>query len=56
MRERHDFGRRRNRKPLSPKALARILRQTTVERDAAETYEKLTGEKIPDAERRTDGM
>jgi hypothetical protein len=55
MRERHDFGSRRNRKPLSPKALARILRQTTVERDAAETYEKLTGEKIPDAERRTDG-
>ena len=55
MREKRDFGRRRNREQLNPERLARILRSNTTEQDAAETYEKLTGEKIPEKERRTDG-
>lgn len=50
MREKHDFRFQRDRKPLTPEKLAHILRQVTVESDAAETYEKLTGEKIPDVE------
>lgn len=43
--------RKRRQRSLTPETLARILRQTTVEEDAAEVYERLTGEKIPDVER-----
>lgn len=50
MREKRDFSLRRRTKSLSPERLARILRNTTTEKDAKETYEKLTGEKIPDRE------
>jgi hypothetical protein len=51
MREKHDFGERKKtgHTPLTHKKLAHILRQTTTERDAAETYKNLTGAKIPDA-------
>lgn len=54
MREKHKFGQRQKRKPLTREKLAHILRQTTIESDAAETYERLTGEKIPENDRRTD--
>ena len=50
--KKHKFGQRQKRKPLTREKLAHILRQTTFESDAAETYEKLTGEKIPENERR----
>lgn len=56
MKEKHTFGQRQKRKPLTRERLAYILRQTTVENDAAETYEMLTGEKIPEKERRTDEL
>lgn len=48
MKEHRDFRLRRKVKPLTPEQLARILRETTTEKDADETYERLTGEKIPD--------
>lgn len=47
MRELKDWRERRSGKPLTPEILARILRGVTVEEDAAETYERLTGKKIP---------
>lgn len=47
MRELSDWRERRSGKPLTPETLARILRGVTVEEDAAETYERLTGKKIP---------
>ena len=50
MKEKRDFSLRRRTKPLSPEHLARILREATTEKDAGETYERLTGEKIPDRE------
>ena len=50
MREKRDFSLRRRTKPLSPEHLARILRKATMEKDADETYKRLTGEKIPDRE------
>lgn len=50
MKEHRDFNLRVKSKPLSEECLARILRETTVERDAAETYERLTGEKIPESQ------
>ena len=50
MREKRDFGKRKKTgHTLTPERLAHILRQTTTERDAAETFENLTGEKITDA-------
>lgn len=49
MKEHRDFNLRRKAKPLSEECLARILRETTVERDAAETFERLTGKKIPES-------
>lgn len=48
MKEKRDFSLRRRTKPLSQEQLARILRQTTTEEDAIDTYERLTGEKIPE--------
>lgn len=48
MRELSDWRERRSGKPLTPETLARILRGVTVEEDAAETYERLTGKKIPE--------
>ena len=48
MREKRDFRLRRNEKSLDSEKLAHILRNVTVEKDAAETFERLTGEKIPD--------
>lgn len=50
MKEKRDFSLRRRVMPLSTEELARILRETTTEKDAGETYERLTGEKIPDRE------
>lgn len=50
MRELKDWRERRSGKPLTPETLARILRGVTVEEDAAETYERLTGKKIPERE------
>lgn len=50
MKEHRDFNLRRKAKPLSEECLARILRETTVERDAAETFERLTGKKIPESQ------
>ena len=49
MKEHRDFRLRRKVKPLTPEQLARILRETTIERDAAETFERLTGKKIPES-------
>lgn len=43
-----DRRERKSGKPLTPETLARILRGVTVEEDAAETYERLTGKKIPE--------
>ena len=51
MKEHRDFRLRRKVKPLTPERLARILRETTIEKDAAETYERLTGEKIPESQK-----
>ena len=50
MKEHRDFNLRRKARPLSSECLARILRETTVERDAAETFERLTGKKIPESQ------
>ena len=50
MKEHRDFNSRRKAKPLSEECLARILRETTVERDAAETFERLTNKKIPESQ------
>ena len=50
MKEHRDFNLRRKARPLSSECLARILRETTIEKDAAETYERLTGEKIPESQ------
>lgn len=51
MKEHRDFRLRRKVKPLTPERLARILRETTTEKDAVETYERLTGEKIPESQK-----
>lgn len=48
MKGHRDFNLRRKARPLSAECLARILRETTTEKDAAETYERLTGKKIPE--------
>ncbi len=53
MKEKHEFG-QRQKGSLTPEKLAHILRQTTVKNDAAETFERLIGEKIPEKERGTD--
>ena len=45
MKEHRDFNLRRKARPLSSEYLARILRETTTEKDAVETYERLTGKK-----------
>ena len=50
MKEHRDFNLRRKARPLSSECLARILRETTIERDAAETFERLTGKKIPESQ------
>lgn len=48
MRKKRDFSLERKGREMNPDILARILRKTTVEKDASEAYEKLTGEKIPE--------
>ena len=50
MKEHRDFNLRRKARPLSSECLARILRETTVEKDAAETFERPTGKKIPESQ------
>jgi hypothetical protein len=50
VKEHRDFNLRRKARPLSAECLARILRETTTEEDAVETYERLTGEKIPESQ------
>ena len=46
-REKRDFRLRRKTKELAPEKLMEILYSTTTEKDAEETYERLTGEKPP---------
>lgn len=50
MKEHRDFNLRRKARPLSSECLAKILRETTTEKDAIETYERLTGKKIPESQ------
>ena len=50
MKEHRDFNLRRKARPLSSECLARILRETTIEKDATETFERLTGEKISESQ------
>ena len=48
MREKRDFRLERKGRELTPDTLAKILRNTTVEKDASEVYKRLTGKKIPE--------